>query len=146
MKRAIRAIVVATLAACGSGDAVEPPLPFGLPHAASVRITVAPGAYAPGAMVPFTVSGEGDEEYVWNPCLRTVERPPDPQWVTVDEPGRVCTLEGWILRPGGRTEATTGLPPSLPAGEYRIRLGFSRSAGDHNVTDYQVSNPFTVTP
>jgi hypothetical protein len=36
---------------------------------------------------------------------------------------------------------------SAPAGgEYRFRFGFSRAAGDHNITGYQVSNPFTVTP
>lgn len=147
MNRPISAIIVAIVAACGgSEEALEPPLTFGLPHAASVEITVAPGTYAAGARVPLTVSSLGDPEYNWNPCMRTIERPPDPQWVMVDEPERVCTAEGWILSPGGRTEASTSLPASLPAGEYRFRYGFSRLAGDRYVTDYQVSNPFRVTP
>lgn len=145
MTRSISLMIVATLVACAGGEPFQP-LAFELPHGASVRITVAPGTYAAGALVPLTVSNLGDQEYVWNPCMRTLQRPAELEWVTVDEPERVCTLEGWMLRPGNRTEAATGLPASLPAGEYRFRYGFSRAVDDHNVTDYQVSNPFTVTP
>jgi hypothetical protein len=145
VSRSISSLLVATLAACGSGEAFQP-LPFELPHGASVRITVASGPYAAGALVPLTVSNLGDQEYVWNPCMHALQRPGDPEWTTVDEPERVYTALGWILRPGGRTETTTDLPASVPAGEYRFRFGLSRPAGDHNVTEYQVSNSFTVTP
>ncbi len=144
MNRSIAAILVATLAACGSGK-LEPLTHESL-DGAFVTVTVAPGSYAAGAVVPLTVSSFGDEEYVWNPCLRSLERLTDREWITVDEPERVCPLEGWILPSGGRTEAATGLPASLPGGEYRFRYDFSRLAGDYYDTDYQVSNPFTVTP
>ena len=56
----------------------------------------------------------GEFEYVWNPCLRAVERRTDSGWGYVQEAEHFCTLEGWLLEPDDRTKATTGLPPSLP--------------------------------
>ena len=66
-------------------------------------------------------------------------------WVSLEESERVCTLEGWILELGDRTEATADVAASLPSGEYRLRYGFWRESGEYNVSDYQVSNSFTIT-
>jgi len=115
-----------------------------LRRAHSVRLI--PG-YAPGARVEFAVHNQSEVEYVWNPCLRTLERLGTAGWVAVDEGGeRVCTLEGWLLRPDQRTDATTGFAASLPPGHYRLRYGFWRAVGESTVADYQVSNSFRVMP
>jgi len=66
-------------------------------------------------------------------------------WSSIGE-RRVCTLEGWILSPGKRADASTDLPAALTAGQYRFRYGFSREQGEFSVSDDQVSSPFTVSP
>jgi hypothetical protein len=88
---------------------------------------------------------QSDVEYVWNPCVRTLERRNAGDWGSVDEGERICTLEGWVLKPHTRTDATTDLPASLPPGEYRLRYAFGRIAGEYNVFDHQVSNSFSIT-
>ena len=136
-------VLAVALLACG-----EPfqPLAHEVPTGASVRVTVAPGEYRSGASVPLIVRNLGDQHYIWNPCMRGLEVNAGLGWVAVAEPDRWCNALGWILHPGDRTQTTTDLDAPLPPGEYRLRFGFSRRAGDFNVTDQQVSNPFTVTP
>jgi len=142
---ALATVLCATGAACT--DRPFEPRTFGLGNGASVRITTAADTYAPGARVVFAVHNQSAVEYVWNPCLRTLERLGTAGWVAVDEGGeRVCTLEGWLLRPDQRTDAATGFAASLPPGHYRLRYGFWRAAGESTVADYQVSNSFRVMP
>ena len=132
------------LGAC-SERAFEPQAPE-LSDVASVRIMIAAGTYAPGSRVELAVQNQSVVEYVWNPCLRTLQLHSTLGWVSVDEGERVCTLEGWLLRPDQRISATTDLAARLPSGEYRFRYGFGRTSGDYTVSDYQVSNPFGVMP
>ena len=142
--QSITALLAAGLVACG-GTSFEP-RNHELASGAPVRITVEPGDYRAGTTVPLVVRNLGDVQYVWNPCMRTLERNVGGEWLAGGEPERVCNALGWILDPGKHTETTTDLAESLPAGEYRFRYGFSRRAGDFNVTDLQVSNSFTVAP
>jgi hypothetical protein len=137
-------ILLSALAACG-GEAFKP-MPYELNDGARVRVDVPAGPYSAGARIPLTVHNEWDEEYVWNPCFRSLERRQGSTWFGVDESDRVCTAEGWILEPGRRTNATTDIPESVQAGEYRFLYGFSRLEGDRYVEDNQVSNSFIVTP
>jgi hypothetical protein len=122
------------------------PMSHELSSGASVRIIAPSKVHAAQERVPISVHNLGSTEYIWNPCLRTVERRSGTVWSTVTESEYFCTLEGWLLEPERRTEATTGLPSSLSPGEYRLRYGFSRRDGDFMATDEQVSNSFTVTP
>ncbi len=141
--QSITSLLATILVACG-GTSFEPRT-HELAAGAPVRITVASGDHRVGTLVPLVVRNLGDVQYVWNPCMRTLERDVGGEWVAGAEPERWCNLLGWVLDPGKHTETTTDLAESLPAGEYRFRYGFSRWAGDFNVTDAQVSNSFTVT-
>ncbi len=141
---AITSLLCVTLGACAD-KTIEVPAE-GLIDGASVQITIAAGTYAPGARVELAVRNRSDVEYTWNPCMRTLERRSASGWDAVDEGERICTAEGWMLRPGQRTAAATDLATSLPSGEYRLRYGFGREAGEYMVSDYQVSNSFRVMP
>jgi hypothetical protein len=63
----------------------------------------------------------------------------------VDEEERMCSLDGWVLEPGRRTEASTRLAAVLAPGKYRLRYRFARE-GAEAVEDFQVSNEFAVGP
>jgi hypothetical protein len=107
---------------------------------------IAAGTYAPGSQVDLAVHNQSGIEYVWNPCIRTLEQLSTIGWVTADEGERICTLEGWLLRPDQRIVASTVLAAQLPPGEYRFRYVFGRVAGEYTVSDSQISNSFEVRP
>jgi hypothetical protein len=137
-------VVLAWLIACG-GEAFAP-RPYELQGGAPVRIEVPEGPHRPGTLVDISVRNGGDREYVWNPCMRTLELQTDDGWTPVQENDRWCTLEGWILKSGGHTDASTDIPGSVSAGVYRFHYSFSREEGDSYASDEQVSNPFGVSP
>ena len=139
---AIASCLCITAGGCGQGSAEVPD--YGLADEASVWIGVAEGPYAPGALVQLAVHNRSDLEYVWNPCMRTLERRSGAAWVPLDESDRVCTAEGWLLAPDQRTAATTELPSGITRGEYRFHYSFWRAEASSSVSDHQVSNSFTV--
>jgi hypothetical protein len=141
---AVASLFWVTVGAC-TEESLEPPS-YELSDGAPVRIAVAASTYAPGARVELAVHNQSKVEYVWNPCMRTLEQHSPAGWEAVNEGERSCTLEGWLLRPDQRTDATTGLAASLPPGEYRLRYGFGRVAGEYTVSDHQVSTSFRVMP
>jgi hypothetical protein len=106
--------ILVTLGGCG-GNSFQP-LPYELPDPASVHVAVPDGPYFPGSRIPISVLNEGNEEYIWNPCFRSLDRRRGLTWVRVDEGDRICTAEGWILAPGQRTNAATDIPRSLQPG------------------------------
>jgi hypothetical protein len=137
-------ILVFTLVTCRGESFI--PMPHELGDGASVRITVPAGPHAAGARIPLSVHNESGVEYIWNPCMRRLERRQGPTWVLVNEGDRVCTAEGWMLEPDRRTEAATDVPNSVVTGEHRFVYCFSRLDGDRYVDDCQVSNSFIITP
>ena len=143
MNRWLLAVWLLGQGACGHNS--FDPESHELRGGAWVRITVSAGPHRPGTVVPLSVQNAGGHEYIWNPCIRSLERLEGTEWSSIGE-GRVCTLEGWMLSPGKRTDASTDLPAALTAGQYRFRYGFSREQGGFSVSDDQVSNAFTVNP
>jgi hypothetical protein len=144
-----RTLALASALCIGLGGCREKafePRTHELSDGASVRIMIAARTYEPGSRVELAVHNQGGIEYVWNPCIRTLEQHSTSGWISVDEGERICTLEGWLLRPDERIDATTDLSAQLPSGEYRFRYGFGRVAGEYTVSDYQVSNSFRVMP
>jgi hypothetical protein len=49
-----------------------------------------------------------------------VEREVDGAWRAVEEPGRVCTMEAWLLKPRATRTATTELRAALAAGRHLL--------------------------
>ena len=139
---AVASCLCITVGGCGKGSIEGPD--YGLGEEASVWIGAAVGPYAPGAYVRLAVHNRRDVSYVWNPCMRTLERRTDAGWIAVNESDRVCTAEGWLLLPDQRTAAATELPSVIRRGEYRFHYSFWRAEGDFGVADLQASNAFTV--
>jgi hypothetical protein len=137
-------VLLLAASACERTDPILS-LPSEPADGAAVHISTTATSYSPGAAVSFRVVNQGSVEYVWNPCVRTLERPEAAGWTPVDEGERMCTLEGWVLEPGRRTEASTRLAAALAPGKYRLRYRFSRE-GAEAVEDFQVSNEFAVGP
>jgi hypothetical protein len=142
MNRLQLAVLLVSLIACGA-DAFSPRA-YELQGGAPVRITVTEGPHRAGTVVGISVHNGGDHEYLWNPCIRSLELQTSDGWTPVQEKDRWCTLEGWILESGGHTDASTDIPGFISAGVYRLHYSFSREAGDYNASDDQVSNPFEV--
>lgn len=140
----LTSMLLAVTVACAGTETFQP-LPHELTSGAAVRITTSASTFPPGAVVGIRVENQGDVEYVWNPCSRTLERATPTGWTPANEGDRVCTSEGWLLEAGTRTDASTQLASELTSGEYRFRYSFWRQEGDFHVNDFQVSNTFTIT-
>jgi hypothetical protein len=87
---------------------------------AAVTVRTSEARYAPGAEVRIAIVNHTGARYSFNPCPRTLERSQGGSWEKVEEPGRMCTMEAWLLDPHQTREATTELPSSLEAGTYRM--------------------------
>ena len=73
-----------------------------------------------------TIRSRTSDVLGFNPCNRTLERQDGSRWVKFDEPGRMCTMELWLLEPQATRSAATDLPAGIPSGTYRLVLLFSR--------------------
>lgn len=102
--------------------------------------------YAAGGAVGLTIASAAEATYSFNPCTRIVEVRDGAVWNAVDEGGRVCTMEAWLIEPGASRTATTELPEPLAAGQYRMVIAFTRE-GDAQSSPERfsaTSPPFTV--
>ncbi|MDQ3949904.1 MAG: hypothetical protein M3282_06135 [Gemmatimonadota bacterium] len=117
----------------------------GAPPASGVMITLDRTRYAPGSRVEMRVTNHTSETRGFNPCTRSVERRQGDSWVMVPEPGRVCTMEIWLVNPHGSRAGTTELPAWLPRGTYRLALILTREGGGPPApTVRALSEPFQV--
>jgi len=102
--------------------------------------------YGAGEAMTLTLENRSGSSYAFNPCTRAVEREQDGKWTTVPEPGRMCTMEAWILEPRGTRTGPTELPTPLPPGRYRVVVRMTREqpgAGQASAV-VAVSEPITV--
>ena len=65
--------------------------------------------------------------FMSDPALRYLKK--SGGWETLEEPGRICTMEAWILGPGETRTGRTELPPEIPSGRYRVALAFTVEGG-----------------
>ncbi len=89
-------------------------------------LTLDKSSFASGAQVRMTIRSRTSDVLGFNPCNRTLERQDGSRWVKFEEPGRMCTMELWLLEPQATRSATTDLPASVPSGTYRVVLLLSR--------------------
>jgi hypothetical protein len=126
----------------------------GPPAAPESGVTIALDrtSYAAGSRVEMRVTNHTNATLGFNPCSRSVERRQGDAWITVPEPGRVCTMELWLLSPHGSRTGTTEIPPSLARGSYRLALTLTRentaegggAPRTPSATVRAVSEPFQV--
>lgn len=116
------------------------PVPPSTSSSDEIHIATGATSYAPGGQVAITIHNATNRQYAFNPCTRAVEREGHG---VVPEPGRVCTMEAWMLDPNATREATTNLPAGLEPGTYRLSIDFG--AQDTSGTRvHATSNAFTV--
>ena len=92
-----------------------------------------------------TLENKGAAHYTFNPCSRSLERAEGSTWKPVDEPGRMCTMEAWLLDAHATRSGPTELPSPLAPGRYRVvvRLTMERADGTGSSVT-AVSAPVTV--
>jgi hypothetical protein len=100
--------------------------------------------YGAGDRVALTFVSRADGSYAFNPCFRIVEREVNGAWMPIDEAGRICTMEAWLIAPGATVQASTNLPRALEPGRYRLAVDMSRDGAGPGERARVVSAPFTV--
>jgi hypothetical protein len=102
--------------------------------------------YRAGEAMTLTLENRSASSYAFNPCTRAVEREENGRWAVVPEPGRMCTMEAWILEPRGTRAGPTELPTPLSPGRYRVVVRMTREppGGGEGSAVLAVSEPITV--
>ena len=102
--------------------------------------------YSAGEAITLTLENRSGVGYAFNPCTRAVERDENGTWTTVPEPGRMCTMEAWILEPRESRAGPTELPTPLSPGRYRVVVRMTREqpGGARGSAAVAVSDPITV--
>lgn len=113
-------------AGVGGGGSAEPTPAVPADTTGPVTLAADSYHYPPGAKVGLTLTNRSDARYSFNPCNRILEQSSATGWTVVNEPGRACTMEAWILDVRGTRNATTDLPASLLEGRYRVVVELSR--------------------
>lgn len=136
-------LLVAGVAACSSPVDL-PPVPGPLHRGevvAGVSLSVAGTSFAVPSKAAVTLINQSNREVVYNACLSTHERRVGSTWKPVT-PFRICTLEGYILKPGRHATFEESISEEWTPGEYRISLMVSAGSG-RQVT--VTTGAFTVT-
>lgn len=113
----------------------------------SVALRTDKAQYRAGERMTLTLENRSANSYAFNPCTRSLEREENGAWTPVAEPGRVCTMEAWILDARGTRSGATELPSPLAPGRYRVvvRMTMESAPGAHGAAVTAVSEPITVT-
>ena len=95
-------------------------------------------SYSPGSQLQLRVTNHTTDQLGYNPCTRSIERRQGEGWSLIVEPGRVCTLQLYLLSAHGTRTDPTDLPATIAPGTYRIALAFTNESPG--------VNPPTATP
>ena len=130
-----------------TGDSSAPPASnaTGTVRSDSVVMRTDKAQYRAGEKVTLTFENKSGTRYTFNPCSRSLERESDGTWTAVPDPGRMCTMEAWILEPHETRTGDTELDSPLAAGRYRIVVRMTADApGSSGAAITAVSDPITV--
>ena len=142
LKRILIGILVA-VGACAPAPANSPARDAA--RNGGLEVSTDRASYRAGEPLTLTVHNRGADTVAFNPCTRTLEAERGNAWTAVPEPARICTMEAWLLAPGGTRAGPTELPADLVAGRYRAVLGFSAGSGEHAAGKLEARTaPFTV--
>ena len=134
--------------ASGAADSASVPTPPSSASATvksdSVLLRTDKAQYRAGEKVTLTFENKSGSKYTFNPCSRSLEREESGAWVAVPDPGRMCTMEAWVLDARGTRTGDTELDSPLAAGRYRIIVRMSPDAPNASGAINAVSDPITV--
>lgn len=113
-----------------------------------VELSTDKSEYRAGDPLELTLANPTEEMYSYNFCTRIVERELNGSWTTVDEPGRVCTMEASQLGPSGSRSGKTELPEAISNGRYRIVISLLLEKNQSPPTQFVLatSAPITIVP
>jgi hypothetical protein len=146
-----------TLLACrsgapASGDSTSTPSPTPGANATasstvksdSVLLRTDKTQYRAGEKVTLTFENKSGSRYTFNPCTRALERERAGSWVAVPDPGRMCTMEAWVLDAHGTRTGDTELDSPLEPGRYRVVVRMSPDTPNATSSINAVSDPIAV--
>ena len=112
----------------------------------SVVLRTDKSQYRAGDRITLTFVNRSAASYSFNPCTRTIEREENGAWTALPDPGRMCTMQAFILDAHGTGTGTTELPTPLTAGRYRVvvRMTMESPGGASTSPIDAVSDPITV--
>lgn len=110
----------------------------------SVLVRTDKTQYHAGEKVTLTFENKSATKYTFNPCSRSLEREQNGSWVAVPDPGRMCTMEAWVLDAHGTRNGDTDLDSPLDAGRYRIVVRMTPDMPNATTSISAVSDPITV--
>jgi hypothetical protein len=128
-------------------DSAPPGAAGATARADSVVLRTDKTQYKAGDQMTLTLENRSASSYAFNPCTRSIEREESGAWTAVPEPGRMCTMEAWILDAHGTRSGPTELPSPLAPGRYRVvvRLTVESPQNPPGSAVSAVSEPITVT-
>lgn len=137
------------VAPSSDSPAATTPAPDSAPITTAILVRTDKQQYKPGETVTLTLENHANETHAFNPCHRVLERQSGTQWTVVPEPGRICTMEAWLLEQHATRSGPTELPETLEAGQYRIAVPLTPErpgAAPGSVQGVRaVTEPFAVT-
>ena len=154
-----RVTIVATLVALGtacrsgapnpgaadSTPATPPPSASTTVRSDSVVMRTDKAQYRAGEKVTLTFENKSGNTYTFNPCSRALEKEAGGSWTAVPDPGRMCTMQAWLLEPRATRTGDTELDSPLAAGRYRIVVRMTVDGpGSSGSAITAVSDPITV--
>lgn len=110
----------------------------------SVLLRTDKAQYRAGEKVTLTFENKSATKYTFNPCSRSLEREQSGSWVAVPDPGRMCTMEAWVLDAHGTRTGATELDSPLDAGRYRLVVRMTPDTPTATTSISAVSDPITV--
>jgi hypothetical protein len=111
----------------------------------SVVLRTDKSQYRAGDKITLTFENRSAASYSFNPCTRTIEREENGTWTALPDPGRMCTMQAFILDAHGTSTGTTELPTPLTAGRYRVVVRMTAEAPGASASPINaVSDPITV--
>jgi hypothetical protein len=100
--------------------------------------------YRAGDAVTMTFVNKSTATFDFNPCPRIIERQVGRDWIPVEEPLRMCTMEAWILKAHETRTAQTKLSSTIPPGPVRIVVALTKEGQSSSASGVHAISP-TVT-
>ena len=115
-------------------------------RSAGVTVVADKATYPRNAAVNLRLTNNTADTLGFNRCSsRTVERQSGQTWAAIPEPGRMCTMELQLLKPGETQTITVSVPANVEAGTYRISISFNRQSSAATSAVRGTSQAFQIT-
>ena len=109
-------------------------------------VTTDQASYQEGAAVVLTIQNQEAGPVAYNACTRDLEVGLGSEWTAGPASLRLCTREVSYVAAGTTRVDSTSLDLGLPAGKYRIVVGFTRDEPTDETPIRAATNSFMIVP